>query len=157
MHMDVSKNRGTPKSFILIGFSIINHPFCGSPIFAETPIYKDADSDFGIFVAFSSFTNSEIWRFPLWIQGSAAWFMHLGDHVGDSDSVKNSGSELLKFQKNLVGDFNPFEKYYSSQNGNLPQIGLKIKNICRKYLKPPPIFSPVTSGNKRGPPTLLNH
>ena len=26
--MGVSKNRGTPKSSIFIGFSIINHPFC---------------------------------------------------------------------------------------------------------------------------------
>ena len=26
-HLDVSKNRGTPKSSISIGFSIINHPF----------------------------------------------------------------------------------------------------------------------------------
>ena len=30
--MGVSKNRGTPKSSILIGFSIINHPF-GIPLF----------------------------------------------------------------------------------------------------------------------------
>jgi len=28
-HMGVSKNNGTPKSSILIGFSIINHPFWG--------------------------------------------------------------------------------------------------------------------------------
>ena len=28
-YMGVSKNRGTPKSSILIGFSIINHPFWG--------------------------------------------------------------------------------------------------------------------------------
>ena len=34
--MDVSKNRGTPKSSILIGFSIINHPFWGTPIFGNT-------------------------------------------------------------------------------------------------------------------------
>ena len=27
----------------------------------------------------------------------------------------------------LAGGFNPFEKYYCSQNGNLPQIGMKIK------------------------------
>ena len=27
-----------PKSWILIGFSIINHPFCGSPIFGNTHI-----------------------------------------------------------------------------------------------------------------------
>ena len=34
--MDVSENRGTTKSSILIGFSIINHPFWGTPIFGNT-------------------------------------------------------------------------------------------------------------------------
>ena len=38
MHMDVSENSGTPKSSILIGFSIINHPFWGTPIFGNTHI-----------------------------------------------------------------------------------------------------------------------
>ena len=37
-HMGVSKNRDTPKSSILIGFSIINHPFWGTPIFGNTSI-----------------------------------------------------------------------------------------------------------------------
>ena len=37
--MDVSKNSGTPKSSILIGFSIINHPFCGTAIFGNTHMY----------------------------------------------------------------------------------------------------------------------
>ena len=36
--MDVSENRGTPKSSILIRFSIINHPFWGTPIFGNTHI-----------------------------------------------------------------------------------------------------------------------
>ena len=36
--MFVSKNRGTPKSSILIGFSIISHPFWGTPIFGNTHI-----------------------------------------------------------------------------------------------------------------------
>ena len=36
--MGVSKNSGTPKSSILIGFSIINHPFWGIPIFGNTHI-----------------------------------------------------------------------------------------------------------------------
>ena len=36
--MDVSENRGTPKSSILIGFSIINHPFWGTPIFGNIQI-----------------------------------------------------------------------------------------------------------------------
>ena len=35
---DVSKNRGTPKSSILIGFSLINHPFWGTPSFGNTQI-----------------------------------------------------------------------------------------------------------------------
>ena len=34
-HMGVSKNSGTPKSSILIGFSIINHPYWGTPIFGN--------------------------------------------------------------------------------------------------------------------------
>ena len=34
--MGVSKNRGTTKSSILIGFSLINHPFWGTPIFGNT-------------------------------------------------------------------------------------------------------------------------
>ena len=37
-HMDVSKNRGIPKSSILIGFSIINHPFSGTSIFGNPHI-----------------------------------------------------------------------------------------------------------------------
>ena len=37
--MGVSKNRGTTKSSILIGFSIINHPFWGTPILGNTYIY----------------------------------------------------------------------------------------------------------------------
>ena len=36
--MDVSENSGTPKSSSLIGFSIINHPFWGTPIFGNTHI-----------------------------------------------------------------------------------------------------------------------
>ena len=35
-HMDVSENSGTPKSSILIGFSIINHPFWGTTISGNT-------------------------------------------------------------------------------------------------------------------------
>ena len=47
--MGVSKNNGTPKSSILIGFFIINHPFWGTPIFGNTHIYiyiNDLQLDF---------------------------------------------------------------------------------------------------------------
>ena len=36
IYMGVSENSGTPKSSILIGCSIINHPFWGTPIFGNT-------------------------------------------------------------------------------------------------------------------------
>ena len=36
--MGVSKNNGAPKSSILIGFCIINHPFWGTPIFGNIQI-----------------------------------------------------------------------------------------------------------------------
>ena len=36
--MGVSKNRGIPKSSILIGFSIINHPFWGTTFFGNIHI-----------------------------------------------------------------------------------------------------------------------
>ncbi len=39
-HMGVSKNRGTPKSWILIGFSIINHPFWGYTYFWKHPYWN---------------------------------------------------------------------------------------------------------------------
>jgi len=35
-HLGVSENSGTPKSSILTGFSIIHHPFWGTPIFGNT-------------------------------------------------------------------------------------------------------------------------
>ena len=38
-HLGISKNMGTPKSSILIGFSTINHPFSGTPIFGNTHIF----------------------------------------------------------------------------------------------------------------------
>ena len=40
------RNGGTPKSSILIGFSIINHPFWGTPIFGNTRIYPGSQPDY---------------------------------------------------------------------------------------------------------------
>ncbi len=40
LDLEVSKNRGTPKSSIWIGFSTINHPFWGpTPIFGNTHLW----------------------------------------------------------------------------------------------------------------------
>ena len=53
-YMGISKNRGTPKSSILIGFSLINHPFWGTPILGNTLIILLSDS---IIPPVSSHTN----------------------------------------------------------------------------------------------------
>ena len=37
-YMGISKNRGIPKSSILVGFSIINHPFWGTTILGNSHI-----------------------------------------------------------------------------------------------------------------------
>ena len=39
VYMGVSENSGTPKSSILIGFSIINHPFWGTPNVWKHPYF----------------------------------------------------------------------------------------------------------------------
>ena len=41
-YMGVSLNGGTPKSSILIGFSIINHPYWGTTILGNTHIVVNA-------------------------------------------------------------------------------------------------------------------
>ncbi len=44
-YMGVSKNRCTPKSSILIGFSIINHPFWGTIIFGNIHISSHSQQE----------------------------------------------------------------------------------------------------------------
>ena len=43
-HMGVSINRGTPKSSILVGFSLVNHPLWGTPIYGNPHIQEDEES-----------------------------------------------------------------------------------------------------------------
>ena len=43
-HMGVSVNGGTSKSSILIGFSILNHPFWSTPIFGNTHMFVPISS-----------------------------------------------------------------------------------------------------------------
>ena len=70
--MDVFKNSGTPKSSILIWFSIINHPFWGTPIFGNTHIntlnhsgFSDLFLDICKLLVFFFKKKAEIPVFPL--------------------------------------------------------------------------------------------
>ena len=53
--MGVSKNNGTPKSSILIGFSIINHSFWGTPIFGNIHMEHDL-----IFWGYTFFSGDQV-------------------------------------------------------------------------------------------------
>ena len=76
-YMGVSENNGTPKSSILIGFSIINHPFWDIPIFGNTHMYNPFGKKnpgrvcFGgvIYIAQATCGSAETWgKFgPGWI------------------------------------------------------------------------------------------
>ena len=74
--MGVSKNNGTPKSSILIGFSIINHPFGGTPNFGNTHITLTQTMHYfsekilqiyHTFVVFHSHLKWVIFHDPRWI------------------------------------------------------------------------------------------
>ena len=67
-HMGVSKNNCTPKSSILIGFSIINHPFWGTPIFGN------------IHIPFQSISNIISWQFFVTFLG---WLSDLLERLSD--------------------------------------------------------------------------
>ncbi len=59
-NMGVSKNNGNPKSSILIGFSIINHPFWGpAPIFWKHP-YANVPRRLSGLVYLVSFAKTQI-------------------------------------------------------------------------------------------------
>ena len=83
LELGVSKNSGTPKSSILIGFSIINHPFLGTPIFGNTqfPFLGDSTN------SSTSFNSTELPRCvfptpggPATCRGGKPWKI-LGSHT----------------------------------------------------------------------------
>ena len=69
VYMGVSKNRGTPKSSILIGFSIINDPFWGTTIFGNTHIYIYMFTFFDFMQAWWYFLFSITSPRAAWIRG----------------------------------------------------------------------------------------
>ena len=81
-HRGVSKNNGTPKSSILIGFSIINHPFGvphGTPIFGNTHTSPKEKSHFLLEVGLVLYVSRPAEdtqlpeQLPLALATAAAW------------------------------------------------------------------------------------
>ena len=107
MWVDVSENSGTPKSSILIGFSIINHPFWGKhPYFWKHP-YLDNWADVFADVPWRHATHATVsiqeWRRKSWskherTQRPSLWIL------GDPQACSLRGWKQRKFSHNK--DFN---------------------------------------------------
>ena len=92
--LGVSENSGTPKSSILIGFSIINHPTMGVPLFLETP---NCDS------LFLQESESPFWR--LNSLNSSFRVLNFFTSMRERVEAQNAKSELV----DMVWTFEVFE------------------------------------------------
>ena len=104
LHLDVSEKSGTPKSSILIGFSIINHPFWGTPIFWKHPFIQpslDSNKIRTPQVASHSSVYSAVWPgMDLWLchfffgeQESGMWvWSHLPKKIWSITAPKKTRS-----------------------------------------------------------------
>ena len=70
--MGVSENSGTPKSSILIGFSIINHPFWGTPVVGNIQILGIPVRDMGYSTVGTGLFHCGIWGIPVRDMGYSA-------------------------------------------------------------------------------------
>ena len=72
--MGVSENSGTPKSSTLIGFSILNHPFWGTPILGNIHIVPGSSTSNPMngALVMASFTRQKSWK-----------LLYLGDGEGE--------------------------------------------------------------------------
>ena len=77
MNMGVSLNGGTSKSSILIGFSLINHPFWGTPIFGNTHIRRMGNQRWTRINGMSTtyYTSFHLKKLGFWeAENSPLWF-----------------------------------------------------------------------------------
>ena len=102
MDMGVSKNRGTSKSWILMGFSIINHPFWGIPIFGNTHMKNNVltfTSDLGNPIQGISTQMSRVMlHLDSWMQ----WEVLGGDFQVVLNFTTNWGNDLAQTPPRLV-------------------------------------------------------
>ena len=116
-HMGVSKNSGTPKSSILIGFSIINCPFWGTPIFGNTHINTTQQNKYENYLTGGGTSNTFFFFTPkpwgrknpifddiLFFKGG--WFNQQPDEVVTCTlSIRQPLKSLLRTPKHPVASY----------------------------------------------------
>ena len=118
--MDVSENSDTPKSSILIRFSIINHPFWGTHMFGNTQMFRQNSHLHG-FVRFFTINPRHWWYFSGikpkprgWIRNRRSWEVWKNTHQIKSEvtrvSLVSKKKSSRKVSKRFVleAKFGPF-------------------------------------------------
>ena len=100
--MGVSKNSGTSQLSILIGFSIINHPFWDTMIFGKHPYHVDLKHRLS----------------RLFLRGTVRLFM---PETTSGSKRFGAGWPHVVSPKRLCTNI--------SQIGSFPEVGAKIKNV----------------------------
>ena len=90
INMGVSKIRGTPKSSILIGFSIISHPFWDIPIFGNTHMFPRSWILWGFSRKGPSLVRRNHWCYKSMLLSMFCLHRH-------SNKVKAVGSYIKKY------------------------------------------------------------
>ena len=120
------KNSGTPKSSILIGFSILNHPFWGTPIFGNTHIGKS------------------------WVPCCRLNFSEL--HISQPHQTRRGSANVRDYQrlaKHLIIHFNDWTNTQSKESTDqlVEPINQSINEASNQYIEAEQtqISHPITS------------
>ncbi len=152
--MGVSKNNGTPKSSILIGFSSINHPFWGTPIFGNTHISNKRKQDHPPKTVKSwtrrcrhvSRTESEDLRRCWPHRSSRADKHHCRIEGNASEEEAMWRSYWAENPQSKGPDWGIISRWWSSDSGVCRFVAFRIGTDCHLLQKR------SGSGNKRGNP-----
>ena len=136
--MGVSENSGTPKSSILIGFSIINHPFWVTTIFGNTHIWSlslHCDSIFFeiIFGAPEIFWTEPTHQATQYLACRAGWWSLWRIPVAAQEGLSNCiGCHLPPWRCNDLGfrvlnDLTEWSENFKLVNFQIPK---KIHFVC---------------------------
>ena len=110
VYMNVSETSGTPKSSIFIGFSIINHPFWGTPIFGNTHIISPVQTSQGVVPSILTLDRSTLekflfltWAWLFWegISFISRWQMPKNKILGNGYSRSRFGKAIPSSSKFL--------------------------------------------------------
>ena len=117
--MEVSWNRGTSKSSILMGFSLINQPFWGYPQFRKPPyVFTHSHIDNGGFLEFGHLQSWSILdgNFP-WNQSTSCWSIPMTMETPIDNILRMFSKPCTSWQIAIIPVFIGFQQ--SQIGGNM--------------------------------------